>query len=91
MDDPFVIGEINPSLASRLRAFEGSDDLGNGRFDVCIEAADTIERYEAALALYAGEHKVPNEGPWGADSTDFGNVARDALRSQDKGEARWEA
>ena len=35
---------------------------------------------EAALRFYAGPHDRPNEGPWGADSRDFGEVARAALK-----------
>ena len=37
------------TLIERLRTFEGSDDLGNGYFTVCHEAADEIERLNAAL------------------------------------------
>ena len=32
-----------------------------------------------ALDFYAANHDWPNEGPWGVDSTDFGDVARAAL------------
>lgn len=31
-------------IVERLRAFEGSDDLGNGDFSVCATAADEIVR-----------------------------------------------
>ena len=37
------------ALIERLRTFEGSDDLGNGYFTVCHEAATEIERLSAAL------------------------------------------
>ena len=43
------------ALKARLRTFEGSDELGNGDFSVCTEAADAIERLEAetiALTTY---------------------------------------
>jgi hypothetical protein len=36
-------------LIARLRAFEGSDDLDNGDFSVCIEAAERIDALEAVL------------------------------------------
>lgn len=36
-------------LVERLRAFEGSDALGNGDFSVCIEAAALIEQLVEAL------------------------------------------
>ena len=46
----------------------------------CTEAADEIERLRAALRYYA-ENPYPNvnDGPWGANSSDFGDVARAAL------------
>jgi len=37
-------------LVERLRGFEGSDDLGNGDFAVCIQAADRIQALEARIA-----------------------------------------
>ncbi|MFN7339998.1 MAG: hypothetical protein ACK5VI_02840 [Opitutia bacterium] len=36
-------------LARLLRAFEGSDALGNGDFSVCIEAASSIETLQFAI------------------------------------------
>lgn len=38
-----------------------------------------VEKLEGALNYYAANHEWPNEGPWGVDSTDFGEVARAAL------------
>lgn len=40
-------------LCERLEAFEGSDDLGNGDFTVCCEAAARIRALEAALRPFA--------------------------------------
>ena len=37
-------------IVERLRAFEGSDELGNGDFAVCEEAAAEITRLRAELA-----------------------------------------
>ena len=49
------------------------------------EAADEIERLRVALRYYAKNHYPDvNAGPWGVNSTDFGDVARAALT--DKGE-----
>lgn len=49
------------------------------------EAADEIERLREALRYYAENHYPNvNDGPWGVNSTDFGDVARAALT--DKGE-----
>jgi hypothetical protein len=56
---------MTPALQERLRAFEGSDDLGNGDFSVCHEAADAldakdkeIERLRTVLEFYrdAGDY-----------------------------------
>lgn len=49
---------------------------------VCQEAADTVQRYREALEYYAMFHPQPDEGPWGVDSTDFGERARQALESK---------
>jgi hypothetical protein len=38
-----------------------------------------VERKDAALRYYAEPHKWPNDGPWGANSNDWGKVARAAL------------
>ena len=44
------------------------------------EAADEIERLREDLRYYAKNHYPdPNAGPWGANSNDFGDVARAAL------------
>ena len=44
------------------------------------ECADEIERLREALRFYAKNH-YPNidDGPWGPNSNDWGDVARDAL------------
>ena len=44
------------------------------------EAADEIERLREALRYYAKNH-YPNidDGPWGPNSNDWGDVARAAL------------
>ena len=48
------------------------------------EAADRIEALEKALEYYAKNH-YPNvdDGPWGQNSNDFGDVARAALERKD--------
>lgn len=47
------------------------------------KAANRIEELEVALRFYTGLYEPglsnPNEGPWGINSTDFGEVARKAL------------
>ena len=45
------------------------------------EAASRIEELERALEYYAKNH-YPNNGPWGVDSNDFGDVARAALEKK---------
>ena len=52
------------------------DGLAIGR----SEAADRLRQYREALEYYAKWHPQPSEGPWGADSTDFGEIARTALK-----------
>lgn len=45
----------------------------------------SIERETAlreALEYYAKTHSWPNDGPWGVDSRDYGEVARQALNPE---------
>lgn len=87
-------------LVERLR-FQGrygaerNDDMAARKISERQEAASLIERQAAlieeareALRFYAEEHDRPNEGPWGVDSTDFGDVARAALRCLEKSNGR---
>ena len=41
---------MSDDLSDELRAFEGSDALGNGDFSVCVRGAAEITRLRAALA-----------------------------------------
>lgn len=41
-------------LIEQLRDFEGSDDLSNGDFSVCVKAADLIEAQQAEIARLRG-------------------------------------
>lgn len=52
--------------------------------DALTAALDEIERLRSALRFYAWENetKLPSEGPWGVNSTDFGKLAREALKGQ---------
>jgi len=36
-------------------------------------------RLREAMYFYSGNHAIPNNGPWGVNSNDFGRVAREAL------------
>jgi len=47
-----------------------------------LQALRDGEKMRAALRFYADRHEVPSEGPWGVNSTDFGNVARQALTGE---------
>ena len=49
-------------LADELRAFEGSDDLGNGDFTVCEFAADAIENLLSEIAALRGSLSKANSG-----------------------------
>jgi hypothetical protein len=42
------------------------------------------ERLRMALKYYSGPHEFPNHGPWGVNSTDFGQVATAALEAKDE-------
>ena len=52
--------------------------------ETCFAAAARIEELEQALEYYAKNH-YPNvdDGPWGVNSNDFGDVARAALEKTD--------
>lgn len=47
--------------------------------DAVLSLLDEVERMREALRFYSGHHAIPNDGPWGVDSRDFGAVARAAL------------
>ena len=67
-------------IVERLRSPEVFFTDGMFISPVAYEAADEIERLREALRYYAKNHYPNvNDGPWGVNSTDFGNVARAAL------------
>jgi hypothetical protein len=78
---------MSDDLVKRLQAYRPTNEWGDPVHHwICDEAAARILELEAGLAtavdaleFYGGHHECPNEGPWGIDSTDFGNVARQAL------------
>jgi hypothetical protein len=51
----------------------------------CLTPAETDAlraenaRLREALHFYSGDHAIPNDGPWGVNSNDFGRAARAAL------------
>lgn len=47
--------------------------------DECERQKAENARLREALLFYSGHHAIPNDGPWGVASTDFGKVARRAL------------
>jgi len=59
---------------------DDEDDLTIAYLWGKAEAADEIKRLREALRYYAKNH-YPNvdDGPWGPNSSDFGDVARAAL------------
>lgn len=65
-------------------------DLINGQVIIAkhressvAELQAEVERLREALEYYAKNHNVPDEGPWGIGSDDFGNVARAALAQKE--------
>ncbi len=81
------IDEYRAAFLQRKAALEAERDAWAKHLPVeIVEQGLEITRchhriavLEAALSYYAKEHKNPSEGPWGLNSTDFGNVARRAL------------
>jgi len=79
-------------LVERLRGFEGSDDLGNGDFTVCTQAADRIQALQARIAELEGENFMLaagaciNPGQHGLVGDECGNsvcTAHEALMAEE--------
>jgi len=58
-------------IVERLRAFEGSDDLGNGDFSVCVQAAEHIIVLQALLAECAGDLRAYIEQAYPAETRTY--------------------
>lgn len=58
--------------------------LAKHRESSVAELQAEVERLREALEYYAKNHNVPDEGPWGIGSDDFGNVARAALAKKEQ-------
>ena len=67
---------MSVELEARLRRYGFVKDGITFQHPMASEAADQLQRYREALEFYAKWHPQPSEGPWGADSTDFGERAR---------------
>jgi hypothetical protein len=56
------------------------DSNGGGTGYTRTDIADArIEKLEEALRFYATPHAIPNDGPWGVNSKDYGYIASIAL------------
>ena len=69
---------------ARIAELEKARDLGIIEGDVVahmnvVSLQARVAELEAALMFYAVQVGMPNDGPWGINSTDFGAVARAAL------------
>jgi len=69
------------------KAREYADRMENGPYvhlkdtrDLLRELADENERLRKALHFYADFYEWPDDGPWGINSDDFGDIARHALK-----------
>ena len=60
-------------------ARENTDYIAAAHPAAVLSLLDEVERLREALRFYSGHHAIPNDGPWGVDSRDFGAVARAAL------------
>lgn len=79
--DIFILAELNgPQYLHQrpnARLIAAAPDL----LELIRSLADENKRLRAALTYYAeGHSQNPNEGPWGMASTDFGQLAREALK-----------
>jgi hypothetical protein len=76
-----MTNKIPPTISEKLIALNAR--LSMDDIDVIYEAVERIEQLEAALEYYAKNH-YPNvdDGPWGINSNDWGDVARAALEGK---------
>ena len=85
--------ELKSEARERLKSYIMANDFPVEFLDdlsLFLDAgSDQIETLQAenarlreALEYYAKAHKWPNDGPWGIDSKDFGDVARKALEGK---------
>lgn len=77
---------MSDDLVKRLREADVID-YPNTTQDLCEEGATRILELEEMLAkarealeFYGRFHECPDKGPWGVDSIDFGDRARQALK-----------
>jgi hypothetical protein len=77
-----MTNKIPPTISEKLIALNAR--LSMDDIDIIYEAVERIEQLEAALEYYAKNH-YPNvdDGPWGINSNDWGDVARAALEGKD--------
>ena len=78
---------MSDDLEQRLRSAKANGDPAKyAAFITVAEAhqlADRLKQWREALEYYADlGHKEPSGGPWGVNSTDFGETARKALQVQ---------
>ena len=61
--------------AHRCKVIQENENLLKAYINLTTENA----KLDKALRFYAEYWDSPNDGPWGVNSRDFGNVAREAL------------
>lgn len=70
---------INDACHDQVREF--NINMARSKLDdISPELAAEVILLREALAFYADENPKIGEGPWLNNSTDFGNVARNALK-----------
>jgi hypothetical protein len=73
-----VVQRLPIDLRVAANIMEDTNTFPTGQ-GIMRDAATRIEQLEEALKFYVANHLIPDEGPWGINSTDFGEVARAAL------------
>ncbi len=82
---------MSDDLADELRAFEGSDALGNGDFSVCVRGATEIARLRAAIndALTAPFSDPELNGTWHQEPIGPNETPEEAVKRLVSVRAEW--
>lgn len=81
---------VQPEIVKKIRAKQAAKPTGSA-LPIAVPAQDDDKLRIAveALEYYAGPHALPNEGPWGASSDDYGRRAAETLRVLQSNATGW--